>query len=145
LLRPFIPCFALAFLLVGLTAAAQSGQSRRSIVLTGKAGESPLIYLAGGQTTVILLDAKIVRESVKLQGPSFFKLADVGDAMIVLTPWVPFPPKTRLSLEFTYREGTPRTVELLLTEEPGQVDLAVEVSRPKQPEKQKKENAQPQH
>lgn len=70
MLRPSFPPFAFASVLVGLAATAQAtpagGSGARSVVLTGKAGESPLLFLAPDAPTSILLDAPIVRESVQV-------------------------------------------------------------------------------
>ena len=101
-------------------------------MLTGKAGESPLIYLAPGTFTLILLDAPIVRESVQVEGRARFARVDPGDQSITLEPSVPLGPAERLALRFTYREGFPASVVFLLTGQPGVVDGVVNVSRPQQ-------------
>lgn len=136
MVRPFAPPFALASLLVGLAATAQVapiGRSApRSVVLTGKAGESPLIYLAPGTFTLIILDAPIVRESVEMEGHARFARVDPGDMSITLEPSVPLRPTERLALRFTYREGFPASVVFLLTGQQGTVDGVVNVSRPQQ-------------
>ncbi len=136
MLRPFAPPLALASLLVGLAATAQAapgGRSApRSIVLTGKAGESPLLYPAPGTVTVLILDAPIVRESVEMEGRARFAVVDVGDRTVTLSPAVALGPAERLALRFTYREGFPATVVFLLTGQPGMVDEVVNVSRPQQ-------------
>jgi uncharacterized protein (TIGR02268 family) len=136
LIRPFTPPFALASLLVSLAAAAQAvpaGRSGpRSIVLTGKAGESPLIYLAPGSFTFILLDAPIIRESVQVEGRARFARVDPSDQGITLALAAPLAPTERLALRFTYREGSPQSVVFLLTGQPGEADTVVNVSRPQQ-------------
>jgi hypothetical protein len=76
LLRPVTPSFALATLLVGLTATAQAAPAGRSLFLTGKAGESPLIYLAPGVVTMIRLDARIIPESVQVEGRARFAVVE---------------------------------------------------------------------
>jgi uncharacterized protein (TIGR02268 family) len=136
LLRPSFPPFALASLLVGLAATAQAapagGSAPRSVVLTGKAGESPVLYLSPDVPTVILLDAPIIRESVQVEGRARFARVDPGDTGITLALAVPLGPMERLALRFTYREGSPQSVVFLLTSQPGTVDTVVNVSRPQQ-------------
>jgi uncharacterized protein (TIGR02268 family) len=130
LLRPYFSPFALASLLVSLAATAQAAPAGRSVVLTGKAGESPLLYLAPGSLTVILLDAPIVRESVQVEGRARFAKVDPGDQWITLALGAqPLGPEERLALRFTYREGFPSSVVFLLTGQPGEVDTVVNVSR----------------
>ncbi|MDY7230616.1 DUF2381 family protein [Hyalangium rubrum] len=132
MLRPFTPSFALASLLVGLTAAAQAAPAGRSIVFTGKAGESPLIYVAPGSITVIMLGAPILRESVQVEGRARFAIFEVSDAGVTLSPAVALGTGERLALRVTYREGSPASVVFLLTGQPGAVDGLVNVSRPLQ-------------
>ncbi len=124
-------------LLVGLTATVQAApptglSAPRPIVLTGKAGESSLLYLAPGTFTVIILDAPIVRESVQVESRDRFARVDPAEQGITLALTVPLKPTERLALRFTYREGLPRSAVLLLTGKPGQVDTLVSVSRPPQ-------------
>jgi len=109
-----------------------SQDAPRSVVLTGKAGEPPLLYLSPDVPTSILLDAPIVRESVQVEGRARFARVDPGDEGIMLALAVPLGPQERLALRFTYREGTPSTVVFLLTSQPGTVDTVVNVSRPQQ-------------
>ena len=136
MLQPFTPPFALATLLVSLTATAQAataGRSApRSVVLTGKAGEAPLLYLAPGTFTFIILDAPIIRESVEVEGRARFARVDPANEGIMLEPAVPLAPGERLALRFTYREGFPASVVLLLTGQPGTVDEVVTLRRPLQ-------------
>ncbi len=132
MLRPFVPPFALASLLVGFAATAQAAPAGRSVVLTGKAGESPLIYLAPDAPTFILLDAPIVRESVEVEGRARFARVDPADQGITLALGAPLGPGERLALRFTYREGFPSSVVFLLTGQPGEADTVVNVSRPQQ-------------
>lgn len=133
MLQPFTSRLALASLLVGLAAtSAQAAPAERAVVLTGKAGESPLIYLAPGTVTLILLDALIVRESVQVEGRARFTRVDPGDSSITLALRAPLGPGERLALRFTYREGSPSSVMFLLTGQPGEVDTVVNVSRPQQ-------------
>jgi uncharacterized protein (TIGR02268 family) len=132
LLRPFAPSFALASLLVGLTAAAQAAPAGRSVVLTGKVGESPLIYLAPGTVTAILLGAPILRESVQVEGRARFAVFEVSDQGVTLSPAVALGAGERLALRVTYREGAPASVVFLLTGQPGTADGLVNVSRPQQ-------------
>ncbi len=132
MLRPFAPSLALASLLVGFAAAAQAAPAGRSVVLTGKAGESPLIYLAPGTVTAILLDAPILRESVQVEGRARFAVFVVGDEGVTLSPAVALAPSERLALRVTYREGSPASVVFLLTGQPGAADGVVNVSRPQQ-------------
>jgi uncharacterized protein (TIGR02268 family) len=121
---------------MGLTASAQAlptGLSApRSIVLTGKAGESPVINLAPGTFTLLALDAPIVRESVQVEGRARFARVDPGDEGITLALGVPLGSTERLALRFTYREGFPSNVVFLLTAQPGAVDGVVHISRPPQ-------------
>jgi uncharacterized protein (TIGR02268 family) len=131
-LRPCVPPFAFVSLLVGLAATAQAAPAGRSIVLTGKAGESPLIYLAPDAPTFILLDAPIVRESVQVEGRARFARVDPSDQGITLALAAPLGPGERLALRFTYREGFPSSVVFLLTGGPGKADTVVNVSRPQQ-------------
>jgi hypothetical protein len=97
--------------MVGLTATAQAappGRSApRSVVLTGKAGESPLISVAPGTFTLIILDAPLVRESVEVEGRARFAVVDVGDRTVTLSPTGALGPAERLALRITYREGFP--------------------------------------
>jgi uncharacterized protein (TIGR02268 family) len=136
LLQPSFPPFAFASLLVGLAATAQAapagGSGTRSVVLTGKAGEPPLLYLSPDAPTFILLDAPIVRESVQVEGRARFARVDPADQGITLVLAVPLGPKERLALRFTYREGTPSSVVFLLTSQPATVDTVVNISRPQQ-------------
>ncbi len=136
MLRLFTPPFALASLLVGLTATAQPApaglSAPRSVVLTGKAGEAPLLYLAPGTVTAIILDAPIIRESVEVEGRARFARVDPADQGIMIAPAVPLRPGEPVALKFTYREGFPSSVVLLLTGQPGKVDPVVNVSRPQQ-------------
>jgi len=131
LFRPFTPPFALASLLVGLAAAsAQAAPAGRSVVLT--AGESPLIYLAPGTLTLILLDGQILRESVQVEGRARFAVFEVSDQGVTLSPAVALGPGERLALRVTYREGSPAGAMFLLTGQPGAADTLVNVSRPQQ-------------
>ena len=132
MLRPFTPSFALASLLVGLTATAQAAPAGRSLVLMGKAGESPLIYLAPGVVTMIRLDARLIPESVQVEGRARFAVVEVGEQSVTLSPAVALGPGERLALRVTYREGSPASVVFLLTGQPGTVDGLVNVSRPQQ-------------
>jgi hypothetical protein len=79
---------AISSLLAAFAARAQAApaghSAPRSIVLTGKAGESPVLYLAPDTPTFILLDAPIVRESVQVEGRSRFARVDPGDQGITL-------------------------------------------------------------
>jgi len=122
--------------MVGLTATAQASPPGRSppraVVLTGKAGESPLISVAPGTFTLIILDAPIVRESVELEGRARFTVVDVGDRTVTLSPTAALGPAERLALRVTYREGFPSSVVFLLTGQPGVVDDVVNVTRPQQ-------------
>jgi uncharacterized protein (TIGR02268 family) len=141
-LRPFTPRLALASLLVGLTATAQGTVAGRSLVLTGKAGESPLIYLAPGIVTMLRLDARIIPESVQVEGRApesvqvegraRFAVVEVGEQSITLSPAVALGPGERLALRFSYREGSPASVVFLLTGQSGTADGLVNVSRPPQ-------------
>ncbi|SEL65791.1 Myxococcus xanthus paralogous family TIGR02268 [Stigmatella aurantiaca] len=121
---------------MGLPAAAQAapveGPAPRSIVLTGKADESPLLYLAPGTFTFIILDAPILRESVAVEDRARFARVDPSDQGITLAPGEPLGPTERLTLRFTYREGSPSSAVLLLTGRAGEVDTVVNVSRPPQ-------------
>ncbi len=130
--RPFTPSFALASLLVGLTATGQAAPAGRSVVLTGKPGESPVLYVAPGTVTVLLLGAPIVRESVQVEGRARFAVFEVGDASVTLSPAVALVTGERLALRVTYREGSPASVVFLLTGQPGTADGLVNVSRPQQ-------------
>ncbi|HLK99163.1 MAG TPA: DUF2381 family protein [Myxococcaceae bacterium] len=130
--QPFSPSFALVCLLVGLTATAQVAPAGRSVVLTGKAGEPPLIYLAPGVVTMIRLGARILPESVQVEGRARFAVIEVGDQSVTLSPAVALEPGERLALRAAYREGSPSSVVLLLTGQPGTVDGLVNVSRPQQ-------------
>jgi uncharacterized protein (TIGR02268 family) len=132
LLRPFTPRLALASLLIGLTATAQAAPAGRSVVLTGKAGESPFIYLALGVVTMIRLDARIIPESVQVEGRARFAVVQVGEQSVTLSPAVALAPGERLALRVTYREGSPSSVVFLLTGQPGTADGLVDVSRPQQ-------------
>ncbi|MDY7226980.1 DUF2381 family protein [Hyalangium rubrum] len=130
--RPFTPSFALASLLVGLTATVQAAPAGRSVVLTGRSGESPVLYIAPGTVTVILLGAPILRESVQVEGRARFAVFEVGDAGVTLSPAVALVTGERLALRVTYREGSPASVVFLLTGQPGTADGLVNVSRPQQ-------------
>lgn len=132
MLRPFSPSIGLASLLVGLTTAAQAAPAGRSVVLTGKAGESSLIYVAPGTVTVIMLGAQIVRESVQVEGRARFAIFEVSDAGVTLSPTVALGTGERLALRATYREGSPASAVFLLTGQPGAADGLVNVSRPQQ-------------
>jgi uncharacterized protein (TIGR02268 family) len=136
LLQPSFPPFAFASLLVGLAVMAQAapagGAAPRSIVLTGKAGEAPLLYLSPDTPTFLLLDAEIIRESVQVEGRARFARVDPSDQGITLALAVPLGSKERLALRFTYLEGSPQSVVFLLTSQPGAVDTVVNVSRPQQ-------------
>jgi uncharacterized protein (TIGR02268 family) len=119
LLQPYASPWALASLLVGFAATAQvapAGRSApRSVVLTGKAGESPVLYLAPGTFTLILLDAPIARESVEVEGRARFAVVDVGDRTVTLSPTVALGPAERLTLRVTYREGVPASVVFVMS------------------------------
>jgi uncharacterized protein (TIGR02268 family) len=117
---------------VSFTAAAQAAPAGRTVVLTGRADESPLIYLAPGTVTAILLDAQIVRESVQVEGRARFAVFVVGDEGVTLSPAVALAPGERLALRVTYREGSPASVVFLLTGQPGAADSMVNVRRPQQ-------------
>jgi uncharacterized protein (TIGR02268 family) len=99
----------------------------------GRAGESPLIFLSPDVPTLILLDARIVRESVQVEGRARFARVDAGDQSITLALAVPLGPTERLALRFTYREGSPASVVFLLASQSGEVDSVINVSRPQQP------------
>ena len=79
--RPFTPSFALASLLVGLTATVQATPAGRSVVIAGSSGESPVLYVAPGTVTVILLGAQIVRESVQVEGRARFAVFEVVEGL----------------------------------------------------------------
>ncbi len=130
--RPFTPSFALASLLVGLTATVQAAPAGRSVVLMGKSGESPVLYVAPGTVTVILLGAPILRESVQVEDRARFAVFEVGDAGVTLSPAVALGTNERIALRVTYREGFPASVVFLLTGQPGTADGLVNVSRPPQ-------------
>jgi uncharacterized protein (TIGR02268 family) len=136
LLQLSFPSFALASLLMSLAATAQAASPAapppRSIVLTGKAGESHLLYLSPDAPTFILLDAPILRESVQVEARARFARVDPSEQGITLALAVPLAPAERLALRFTYREGSPQSVVFLLTSQPGTVDMVVNVSRPQQ-------------
>ncbi|WP_281247993.1 DUF2381 family protein [Stigmatella erecta] len=136
MLQPCIFPFALVALLMDLPAAAQAAPvedlAPRSIVLTGKAGESPLLYLAPGAFTFILLDAPILRESVQVEDRARFARVDPSDQGITLALGEPLGPTERLTLRFTYREGFPSSAVFLLTGRAGEADTVVNVSRPPQ-------------
>jgi uncharacterized protein (TIGR02268 family) len=123
---------ALASLLVSLAATAQAAPAGRSIVLTGKAGESPLIYVAPGIVTMIRLDTRIIPESVQVEGRARFAVVEVGEQSVTLSPAVALGTGERLALQVTYREGSPASVVFLLTGQPGAADGLVNVSRPQQ-------------
>jgi uncharacterized protein (TIGR02268 family) len=99
-------------------------------VLTGTEGESPVLNLAPDTFTLLILDAPIVRESVEVESRALFSRVDPGEEGIMLKLRTPPGPKERLKLHFTYREGFPSSVVLLLTAQPGPVDEVVHVSRP---------------
>ena len=136
MLQPFTSPFALASLLVGLAATAQAapaaGPPPRSIILTGKAGESPLLYLSPDAPTFLLLDAPIIRESVQVEGRARFARVDPSNEGLTLALAVPLGTQERLALRFHYREGSPQSVMFFLTGQPGVVDTVVNVSRPQQ-------------
>ncbi|MDC0709351.1 DUF2381 family protein [Stigmatella sp. ncwal1] len=136
MLHPCIFPFALAALLMGLPAAAQAAHgglsTTRSIVLSDKEGESPLLYLAPGTFTFIILDAPILRESVEVEDRARFARVDPADQAITLALRAPLAPTERLTLRFTYREGSPSSAVFLLTGQPGEADTVVNVSRPPQ-------------
>jgi uncharacterized protein (TIGR02268 family) len=131
LLRTFLSPLALASLLVGFTSASQAAP--RSVVLTGRADESTLIYLARGSVTGIFLSAPIVRESVEVEGRARFAVVDVGDQSISLVPAVQLRPDERLALRVTFREGFPSHAVFFLTGHTSEPDSMVSVSRPQQP------------
>jgi uncharacterized protein (TIGR02268 family) len=132
-LQPFASPVALACLLAALAATAQTAPARCSIILTGKAGEPPVLSLAPDTVTLLMLDAPIVRESVELEGRARFAVVSVEERTIMLLPAVALGPGERLALRFSYREGSPQSVVFLLTGQPGTVDTVVTVSRPQQP------------
>ena len=137
MLQPCSCALVLAALLVSLTASAQTGPARRagprSIVLTGKAGEAaPVLYLAPGSVTSVLLDGPIVRESVEVDSRAHFARVDPGEQVITLALHAPLGRGERLALRFAYREGSPREAVFLLTARPGEVDEVVNVTRPPQ-------------
>jgi uncharacterized protein (TIGR02268 family) len=111
---------------------AQAAPAGRSVILTGKAGESPLIYLAPDAPTFILLDAPIVRESVQVEGRARFAVVEVGDQSVTLLPAVALGTGERFALRVTYREGFPSNVVFQLTGQPGAADEVVNVRRPQQ-------------
>jgi uncharacterized protein (TIGR02268 family) len=124
---------ALSSLLVSLAAtAAQAASVERSVVLTGNAGKPPVVYLEPGSFTLIVLDDPIERESVTVEDRARFARVDPGDQSITLALRAPLGPGEQLALRFTYREGSPRSVTLLLTGQPGKVDGVVNVIRPHQ-------------
>ncbi|HEX8704301.1 MAG TPA: DUF2381 family protein [Myxococcaceae bacterium] len=133
MLQTFVSPLALISLLAGLAAtAAQGAAAKRSIVLTGKAGEAHVLSLALGTVTFLLLDAPIVRESVEVEDRARFARVDVSEQGLTLQLRAPLKPGEQLALRFTYREGSPRSAVFLLTGQPGQVDEVVNVSRPPQ-------------
>jgi uncharacterized protein (TIGR02268 family) len=133
--RPFKPALGLASLvsLAAIAQAAPAGHAApRSIVLTGKEGEAPVLYLAPDTFTLISLDAPIVRESVEVEGRARFAQVDPGNQGITLELATPLGPTERLALRFTYHEGFPASAVFLLTGQPGMVDEVVKVRRPPQ-------------
>ena len=131
--RPFTAPLVLAILLVSLAAtAAQAASAKRSVVLTGAAGQAQVLHLAPGTETFLLLDDQILRESVEVEGRARFTRVDPGDQSITLALRVPLRPGEQLELRFTYREGSPRSAVFLLTSQQGLVDEVVRVSRPPQ-------------
>lgn len=135
--RPNALAVALAAWLAALAASAQTARvgrsAPRSVVLTGQASESPVIFLTPGTVTVLLLDAPLVREAVEVEGRARFAVVDVGDRTVTLSPAVALGPSERLALRLTYREGVPASAMLLLTGRPGEGDEVVNVIRPQQP------------
>ncbi|MFL5344153.1 MAG: DUF2381 family protein [Hyalangium sp.] len=117
---------------MGLTATVQAAPAGRSVGLTGRSGESPVLYVAPGTVTVILLGAPILRESVQVEGRARFAVFEVGDAGVTLSPAVALGTGEQLALRVTYREGSPASVLFLLTGQPGTADGLVNVSRPQQ-------------
>jgi uncharacterized protein (TIGR02268 family) len=115
---------------MGLAAMAQA--AGRSVVLTGKAGEAPLIHVAPGTATVIHLGEPILREAVQVEGRTRFAVFEVGDQGVTLSPAAALGPGERLALKVAYPEGSPVSVMFLLTGQPGPADGLVHVSRPRQ-------------
>jgi len=136
LFQPCFPPWTRICLLVCLASTAGATPAvlapPRPVVLTGKPGEAPLIYLAPGSFTLILLDAPIVRESVQVEGRGRFARVDPSEQGITLALAGPLKPTERLALRFTYREGFPSSAVLLLTGHPEKLDSMVSVSRPPQ-------------
>ncbi|HLL05245.1 MAG TPA: DUF2381 family protein [Myxococcaceae bacterium] len=136
LFQPCFPPWTRVCLLVCLASTAGATPAAlappRPVVLTGKPGEAPLIHLAPGSFTLIILDAPIVRESVQVEGHDRFARVDPSDQGITLALAGPLKPTERLALRFTYREGFPSSALLLLTGRLEQPDIMVSVSRPPQ-------------
>jgi uncharacterized protein (TIGR02268 family) len=120
------------FLLILAATAAQGAAAKRSVMLTGTAGEPPVLYLAPDTVTSILLDAPIDQESVQVDSRARFSRVDPSKLGITLVLRTPLMPNEQLALRFTYQEGSPRDAVLLLTGKPGVVDEVVNVRRPPQ-------------
>jgi uncharacterized protein (TIGR02268 family) len=81
---------------------------------------------------MLRLDARIIPESVQVEGRARFAVVEVGEQSITLSPAVALGPGERLALRFSYREGSPASVVFLLTGPVGTADGLVYVSRPPQ-------------
>jgi uncharacterized protein (TIGR02268 family) len=81
---------------------------------------------------MLRLDARIIPESVQVEGRARFAVVEVGEQSITLSPAVALGPGERLALRFSYREGSPASVVFLLTGQLGTVDGLINVSRPPQ-------------
>ncbi len=125
----------LASLLWGTSAVGQPVPVRlsqpRSVVLLGQPEAAPEIRVAPGATTLLRLDAAIVRESVQVDEQARFTL-DAGDQTIAIEPMEALKPEARHSLHITFRAGSPASAAFLLVPGVGEVDTVISVRRPPQ-------------
>jgi uncharacterized protein (TIGR02268 family) len=132
----FVHAVALASLLVGMTAAGQpapvSRALPRSVVLTGRPGEPPEVRVAPGFSTLLRFDARMIRESVEVEGRARFAIVDPGDQTLTLEPAVALGPQERVVVRVTFREGAPASAMFVLVPPTSEVDTLISVSRPPQ-------------
>jgi len=109
-------------------------ERHRTLALTGESAE-PVeeLHVAGGVSTTVDFAPAIDPASVELEGRTQrFRRVDLSEHRLVLEPLADLAPGERLLLRARFREaGFPALAEFALVSPPSEVDVRVEVLRPR--------------